>query len=325
MITLEKAFCDIYTTKFFNKVNELFYNEDYKIESILSCKTERANFWLFVTKEFYENFRSREQKTVSFNKIDFSPLKENFSEEFIEYIFTYSTQYLGCDFERKIKVIAPYIPLIESIRLSPWQWYYGDDISKNDIELIYKKLKNLKNPFDDRFTAHPIHAESIKKGFNRSEWLKDCKGGINNYLNQETGILELERDESAYNTIFIDAKIGIVIYYKNLPSITISFNVDSERNLYVHQIQSQLKDRGHYKVKGDWRVESLNYLKSIFPEFKIHLISGDNISNFIENSYKENPPKKSILDRIKNNYDSILPVFKEYKKISNIQYRQLEI
>lgn len=39
----------------------------------------------------------------------------------------------------------------------------------------------------------------------------------------------------------MDAKIGLIFYFKNKPSILISFNLGKNNNLFIHQIQCQKK------------------------------------------------------------------------------------
>ena len=156
------------------------------------------------------------------------------------------------------------------------------------------------------------HSNS-KEWLNRSNWLLKEKGTL--FHNITTN--QVERTDNCYNTIFLDTKLAILIFFKNLPSITVSFYFDNNKNIYVQQIQSQRKDRGHYKLKGNWRNEVLNYIISLFPNYNVNLITGESVQSILIKQYKKS--KRTIsqkkLDFINGIYDNILNT--HYKNIVN--------
>lgn len=335
MITREEALSNEFISNFIEDKKEIliyiFDEDELKFDTITNSLKSKAKFWLKIIEEQYHAFRSKAQKHCSFYNIDFTPLAERFSPCFIAFIIAHCDSYIHRDLENLFHKVEPMLKLVDNIRLSEWQWYSKGDIEPLEVESIYNKLSNLPQPFDDsRFSAYPIHCDCYQKGRNRSEWLRDKKGAISKYYDRELRKVYVERDETAYAGIFLDAKLGIIIYFKDLPSITISFNVDGYKNLYIHQIQATKKDRGHYKLKGDWRLHALNYLKSIFPEYTMHLLSGDNISKLVLGGYSEDSPEdfkpsQTCLKRIKETYDSLLPEFNNFFSLSGMKYRQIKI
>jgi hypothetical protein len=335
MLTLTKYNNNEYILDIYTKVEKLFGIDEKEIGSlddVLSCKHKKANLFITFIVGHIEYFKINEQeeKNISAYDVDYSPLKEKYSLDVLERILIDLTQYVSSDAERVIESFNPYFKLIETIRLTPWQWYSENEISSTLVESLYLRLTNLKVPFgDDRFKALPVHVDCYRKGNNRSEWLRNENGGINTYYNEKTNSAYQHRDKTCYNGIFIDAKIGIVIFFKDKPSITISFNFDNDKNLYIHQIQAQPKDRGHYKVKGDWQTECINYIKSLFPEFKLHLISGKDISEMVSLGYQSDTMPECMkispntISRIKENYDKLMSHCSNWVKKGDVEYRKL--
>ncbi len=335
MFTREKATSNEFISNFIEDKKEtllhIFEEDELKFDTVAESLKSKAKFWLKIVEEQYNAFRWKAQKHCSFYDIDFTPLVERFSPCSLAFIIAHCDTYINRDLENFFKKVEPMLQLVDNIRLSEWQWYMENNITPLEVESIYNKLSDLPQPFDDsRFSAYPIHCDCYQKGRNRSEWLQDKKGAISKYYDRKLNKVFVERDETAYGGIFIDAKLGIVIYFKDLPSITISFNVDGNKNLYIHQIQATKKDRGHYKLKGDWRLHALNYIKAIFPDYTFHLLSGDNIAELVLGGYSEDSPEgfkpnKTCLERIKETYDNLLPEFNSFFDLSGMKYRQIKI
>lgn len=337
MLTLEKYNNHKYISDIYTKVENHFGIDEKEIGSldeVLSCKHKKANLFITFIVGHISYFKNKEQeeKRINSYNVDYSALKEEYSVDVLQRILIDLTQYVSLDAERVIASFNPYFKLIETIRLTPWQWYNENEISSTLVENLYLRLTNLKIPFgDNRFKALPVHVDCYRKGNNRSEWLRNENGGINTYFDEKTNSAYQYRDKTCYNGIFIDAKIGIVIFFKDKPSITISFNFDNDKNIYIHQIQSQPKDRGHYKIKGSWKVECIKYLQDVFPEFKLHLISGEDISKMVLDGYKSDTmPECMKVDnttilRIKESYNNLMSHCKQWVTKGDLKYRELVI
>jgi len=338
MLTIKKYNDPKYISDIHDKLKKHYSFNEKKLESIeevLSCKHIKANLFVtFVTcvLEQHKDTEKRTNRNLSSNDVDYSEFKDVFELEFLETILIDSNKYISMDTEDILQKMHPYLKLVDVIKCTPWQWYCENETDSLIIGEIYKTLTNLKTPFgDDRFRALPIHVNCYQKGNNRSEWLRDEIGAINTYYDREKEETYQVRDEECYYSIVLDAKIGIVLFFKDKPSITISFNFDENKNIYIHQIQSQAKDRGHYKIKGDWKEGCINYLKELFPDFKLHLISGEDISKLVADGYKspQMPEcmivKDSTLSRIKHNYAQLIPKHHNWVNKCGIQYRELSL
>lgn len=334
MLTLTKYNDPKYISEKYNQVEKyegIDKRDITSLEAVLECEDKKANLFItFITLHVNHFNGEQRENQIRSSQIDYSPLKEYYPIEILKLILLKTTQYVNMDTEYAIYKMYPYLKLIDAIKHSPWQWYYDNDISSDIVENIYNQLTNPTTPFgDDRFKAVPINANCYRSGNSTSEWLSKEQGGMNHYYNKETDSVYLKRDEDCFRSIFIDAKIGLVIFFKNKPSITISFNYDGNKNIYIHQVQAQIKDRGHYKIKGDWKLATIDYLQSLFPDFKLHLISGRDISTLVRNGYKKDETPdclmvtKETLSKIQKNYDNIMPDCKKMMKKGEINYRSL--
>lgn len=297
-----------------NYSSSLYFDYSDKIDKIHLSKTESAHFWM----DFLDSFSSKLSKLN---------IEEHISFDFLALVFNYNKNlFCNVKFEFIFKKY-PYLILFNKIRLSNFQWYYSKQSNSSRLDLFYK-LINLPTPFNDsRFSIEPIYTDCIQRGLNHSEWSSKRKGGLIKNFNPETNEVYYSQWSSSYRAFYLDAKLGLAIYFKNKPSIIVSFNLGKNKTLFLHQIQCLKKDRGHYKLGKDWSNEVIKYLKSVFFDYKIHIISGKNAVNFIKEIYsmsKNNesfcPDEDSYL-RIQNFYDS----FFNHKSFSycNIKYHVL--
>ena len=303
--------------KIFKALNKIKFKatEKDKFIDIFNSKTEKANLVLNAIELSLKSFQNnKENSKLNSFEIDYTSFKKQIDPDTLTTIIIDSNTYIDIQTRKILYEIKPYLKLISAIKDSPWQWYLDDNCKNNVVNDIYRGLTSNKTPFnDERFKAVPTHTDNFKNGINSSEWFKLEKGGYSNKYNIDTKEYYRSKDENFYRKTTIDAKIGFTIFFKNKPSITISFNFDYQKNIYIHQIQAQQKDRGHYKISsGDWRVKCIDYIKEVFPDYKIHLISGDSIVSIV-NQYYQNPNvpdelviSKEALNIIKNNYDNII-------------------
>lgn len=281
-------------------------------KNILIDKTVAANFWIEFLNVFSEMFIRNKQQLVCRSGIDYSTTKKCATFAFLKKVVAYSTEYIGRDIKDCFYTHYETLEYVEAVSHSTLQTI--DEHSDKDISFdISSKILNAPIPFNDkRFKVLPMHSNS-KEGLNRSNWLLKEKGTL--FHNITTN--QVERTDNCYNTIFLDTKLAILIFFKNLPSITVSFYFDNNKNIYVQQIQSQRKDRGHYKLKGNWRNEVLNYIISLFPNYNVNLITGESVQSILIKQYKKS--KRTIsqkkLDFINGIYDNILNT--HYKNIVN--------
>ncbi len=126
----------------------------------------------------------------------------------------------------------------------------------------------------------------------------------------------------------MDAKLGLLFLFEGKPSMTVAFNIDRNGDIFVHQIQSFIKDRGHYKLGANWRQILIDYLKSVFPESSIYLINGTRAANDVYRSYNAQSaeafkPSSLELEQIKQVYDSHPAINTDVKVKSDIQFKQV--
>lgn len=239
-----------------------------------------------------------------------------FNLETLVYIYINAPCYRSCGTMETLIILDTSCEIIDALMSMSHQWY-GEQRNNEIVFGLWQKFRTLPETTvfnDDRFKIYPIFTNAYLQGLDRSNWIRDLEAGWINVFEQSTNTKGLQRYKtSAYNTNYMDAKVGIVIYFKNLPSMIISFNCDSDWNLYIHQIQCKPKDRGHYKIKN-WQESCFNLVKSIFPEFKLHLISGAGVVESINRGYAHSDvklhPSKETLTRVAASYDSMIPNLK---------------
>lgn len=285
-------------------------------------------FWYKFMEKIVLVLNSKHRE-MEIKKNDFSKLLEWFELDTMVYIYINYPEYRSLEVERALEFVDEKCGLISSLMSMSHQWY----LEKRNNEIVFdlwKKMNQIEDKefFNDkRFKAYPMYTNAYQKGFDRSPWLKGKAAGWITVLETESGEKKLQRySDGAYNSNYMDAKIGISIYFKDMPSMLISFNVDADWNLYIHQVQCKPKDRGHYKVEN-WQEACVNAVKNMFPEYKCHLITGESSSNIVRDSYKSSDPSLApsleTLKRITENYNKIF--VKNIEKIlkSDIQYKIL--
>ena len=175
---------------------------------------------------------------------------------------------------------------------------------------------------DERFSPEPLYANGA---FGHSSYNESLSDKSSNWLkNTETGEIYLDNSKRYY----LDAKFGIMFYFKNKPSFLASFNFDNEGNLYIYQIQAQYKSRGHYRLGERWREMVVNYIKESFSHFKIHLIDGKASALLSTRGYKgeheKYKPSKQKQKQIASTYDNLFPESKDYVSPDGIRTEHKE-
>lgn len=252
-----------------------------------------------------------------------------FELETMVYIYIYYPEYRSLDMMKALCSFDFSCEIIDSLMCMSYQWY-NEDRNPDIVFNLWQKfnLINGKTVFDDdRFSIYPLFTNGYKRGMDRSNWIRDLQAGWLTVFEESTQSKGLQKyTSSAYCSNYLDAKIGFVIYFKNMPSIVVSFNCDKNWNLYVHQIQCKPKDRGHYKIKN-WQLSCLKVVKQIFSEYNIYLISGNYLSDFILEGYSQSDdimkPSNETLKRVADSYDSILEENKFFITKNSIGYREI--
>lgn len=300
---------------FFNKVKEALRVEDSELELILSNYKNRCLFFgKYINKIIYiYGRRESEKQNLNIDELDYSELKEKKIDlSVLVEIITNTNHRFNSINEEILSKLYPEIDFLLNIKNTPRHIFnhQNDEESNKASFKIYEKIMNLPTPFSDqRFRALPLYTSKYnKKGLDRSVFLNNEKGIPYRHLNLKTNEITIKDTESGYNSFFMDSRIGVVFYFKDKASMLVSFNFDTENNIYIRQIQCMKKDRGHYKIKGDWKMAIIDYVKSLFPEHNILLISGkDSIENLIDNYKKDSIffPTKITQERVKNIYDNL--------------------
>jgi hypothetical protein len=331
MLTMKDFLDDEFTTNIYNIIAQ--YSDRHEpLDKILSDFHLRCNFYCDYIESYIGEYVYEQQKELNIHarKVDFKPLKDHFDFDTLVKIISHSQKYISYDLSTNIPKIYPEISVLFSMLTTTCQWYSEENPSEITYD-IFNKIINLKTPFDDqRFEAFPIHvSENNKRGRDSCMLLKEKTGSMVSYYDEVSDSMMKKRADIGYRSNFLDAKLGVIIYFKNKPSIIISFNYDSEKNIFIHQIQCQYKDRGHYKIKGDWKLAAINYLREMFPEYKLHLIDGKTLSDLIYSGYSEVPnylkPSADVFHKITKIYNELLPDFNNLFIKNGIKYRDISI
>lgn len=257
-------------------------------------------------------------------------IKKYFSKSDILKIAIDSDRYVGSKIETVATVVAPEYCFYDSIRLSSWHFDGSDSLGYEECDNIYKIIHEMQTPDnDERFRVRPVYTKAF--GFNSRfvggltdrDCLKGEKVGFKKDL--DGNIVRKDNDESR---VFIDGKIGLMFYFKDMPSILVSFNFDDKKNLYIQQIQAQHKSRGHYKLGDNWRSKIVDLIKQSFPEYSVNLVSGEEIVKRLLEQYKNAgddaiPPKDSVLSRVEKEYDKIYKDFEGVKESKKSGFRKI--
>lgn len=203
-------------------------------------------------------------------------------------------------------LLSSYFPLftfMNDIRLSSWHWYLECSNDSTFVLDTFNRFSNLPTPFEDsRFEALPVSC-SYRRGFCESPWLSDKEGAFVKDFDHST----IFKASSAENSLFLDAKLSICFFFKNTPSILVSFNINKNKQIFIHQIQAQLKDRGHYKLGDNWKLKVLQYLKSVLFDFDFYMLDSQHIvdlalSNYT--GYESFKPNEETIQRIHKEYNA---------------------
>jgi hypothetical protein len=232
--------------------------------------------------------------------------KELFSYDFIICFVAHNKDCIPTDVRKYMQQAYPYVELLEAIKHTPWQWFLEESTPLITLDIFHKLTQTITINNDKRFKILPMHCHK-RKGFNSSNWLKEESGGYSRDKKNHHKVSYL-KNKSSFETIYIDAKLAFLIYFNNKPSITISFNFDADKNIYIHQIQAQHKDRGHYKLGSNWKEFIASFINEIFNDYTVNIISGESMCSIISSSYSSNAktkPKDSVLEKIKHSYDTL--------------------
>lgn len=197
----------------------------------------------------------------------------------------------------------PLFSLLNDIRLSSWHWYIENSNDPQFTLDTFNRFSNLPTPFgDSRFEALPVSC-AYRRGFCDSPWLEDKDGAfVKDFKNND-----IFRAVSADKSLFLDAKLAICLFFQNKPSIIVSFNMNKNKQIFIHQIQAQLKDRGHYKLGENWKFKALEYVKSVFHDFEFYMLDSQHIVDLVNSNYtdyEEFKPNEETIQRIYREYNS---------------------
>lgn len=289
--------------------------------------SEKCNLWAESVNIIFSSIKNSDN-------VDFSRIFKVFDIDSLAFIH-FNSSVASHDYyvSRYLTEADPKSRIILEIELTTWQWY--DEKSNPDVSFeVFKSIYHIneKSFFDDRFSVFPIFTQT-KQGRDRSPWIKDIKEGFVSFFDEDINSkVTINSDKSAYNSIFMDAKLGFLICFKDKPSMVVSFNFDNDKNILIHQIQSKPKDRGHYKIKN-WQNYIINFISSLFNEFNVKIISGKSVSELVAKGYEHTRindpeiykivfPSSETFDRIKNNYDSLSKNKKTFSK-NNVFYHYI--
>ena len=302
MLTIEK----IESKECFSKL----YNSDCSQRFILNGFLENKDeLEIWETNQlkynFYIKFLERMQIRYKNNIAEFHIV---FPYEIIKYIILKAEAhnvYISRDFSNFVFKTYPELIFLEVCRLSSWQGFTGR-FNEHNIEHFFNKMTSLTNPLDDRFSIYPTFTYSCGKGSNQGVWFEK--------LNNKKG------EKNAVEDMYIDGKIGFIIYFKGKPSIIVGLQFRNNE-VYINQIQSVKKDRGHYKIKGNWREFIINYIIDHFDVKNVYIISAYTASRIVISNYNDTSKlnKSSLLRSCLNSYNK---PFENRRKTFRISTRE---
>lgn len=276
-----------------------------------------SNIWCEFVLTLFDYIKSK--------KTDYSKILKVFEPKTLAYIY-FSSSNRHSIFDYLIKLDFKF-SILEAININSLQWY-SETPTVDDKMFVFDKFYHLeeKSFFDERFSIYPIFTNSYRLGRDRSLWLKDKKEGYVSLFDDKTNSkIIIKSESSAYNSIYMDAKLGFIVYFKDLPSMYITFNFDSNKNIFIHQIQSKHKDRGHYKI-NDWQNYFLNFVKKTFSGFNINIISGESAEKIIWAGYKsiqQNEP--DVFELVKPSKERVESVVNFYNSFGDNVFNKFDI
>lgn len=280
------------------------------VEKILQTPSAKADFWVDLISRLNSKIRasyfSREEHTEeSYHQA----WKKIYSSGFIYKVSTWRS---NSDFNfcsQTIQSIYPYTDLIESVRIMSRGHNIETSMTQAGADTI-ARIENLLKPFEDeRFRAEPMHTRCNPRGYCHSLWLKKEKGHYHRSINDELDTVEISQCKSPCGNIFMDAPVGILFFFKDRPCFYTSFSISHDRKLFIHQIQSVIKGRGHYHL-SNWRQDVIEYLKEIFFDFEVYIITPENAVSLCVSSYCDDAPdyfkpNQETLSRIRESYAAL--------------------
>lgn len=272
-------------------VMRLLDDDDLSAASAITATNKSTGvFWLSAIKHciytLERDFHGRakeEERLEHFRTI--------FSFELTRWVIVYADEYINADVERFMELAYPRLGLLRAVSLVSWQAYMRHMPAAMQLRL-FDRLNSPPPPFqDERFSVLPVHTNCYKKGAAHSPWLKDVEGHYQHVWDKENACRKLEKMDDAASGFYLDAKIGLLFLFEGRPSIAVSFNVDNLGNIFIHQVQAKVKDRGHYKLGANWRTRVTDYIKFMFTGSRVYLINGDQAAEDTYRSYGEQAPE----------------------------------
>ena len=170
--------------------------------------------------------------------------------------------------------------------------------SEEQTRLVYNSITTeLDKPFgDERFEAKPIHANS-QYGMSDNTGVSFKKKEFNvRYFCDESNCY---KDEVS-SQVYMDARLGLMFYFKGKPSFFISFFIDFDMNVYIRQIQGLRKGRGHYVLGKEWQKKVVNFVKERFSfANEIRVITEDAVFSYLQKHYADDVVRESVEPTLK--------------------------
>lgn len=191
----------------------------------------------------------------------------------------------------------PYIPAFDIIQMGSCHWFNHERFDHETTKKLYSKLtSNIGTPFnDDRFTTKFV---CTKGKFGKSIPLDNINH--DEFLIQEYDLNSSKYEMERSGSIWLDARLGLVFYFKNKPSFFISFYLDDECNVYIRQIQGFKKSRGHYVLGNDWQSKVIDFVKKDFTfAKKVHIIDSKSALKSLKLNYITSSENKDVNKTLK--------------------------
>jgi hypothetical protein len=319
---MQYTISDFQNTEAMQYIHETFhhlflgaYRKDENFSIISKCDQQSGDFW----NRFFSIIAYLQEEEIGTKDIEPNDVTKFFSYDLIKLAYASSGLSEG-DAQYYFEKEYPYLEFLQAVRITASQWY-SQKLPPREAVKIFERIVDLPKPFgDEKFRCVPIHTHTYKKGWNYSPWLEKETGNVNSSTR--------ERFSSPFRNIYLDGKIGILIFYKNKPNFTISFNIDANKNIYIHQIQSHLKARALYLLGENWQEKALDYICSIFPDYTANIIDGKYLSDSVKNSYsndadKDDLPSNEMLSKIKLSYNNLRTEYQKTCFVGDVKYRKL--
>ena len=300
--------------------------EDLKVNPLKSAANvhDAGEFWLFIvvyiSKLIKNKYKTKLERTEAISRI--------FSYDFLKLVFIHSSSYIDSNLRWDIHSAYPKLQLTHAIKQTAHQAYHEQPSSDLFLK-VFDTLDSIKFPFNDaRFSVEAIHTDCSVQGLTHSDWLINLAGGYKRHWCKDSKTKKLFKVDCMYRAIYMDAKLGLLFFFKNKPCFHVSFNFDSKGNIFIHQIQAELKGRGHYTLGTTWRTQVIKFVSNLFPEKNIYLIDGDNAVKNVINSYGHDTeefikPDKETQNHIAQSYNMITGMFNRRRNKNGTLFRRI--